>query len=68
MSSPEFFVERQRLLKMLNNSLNGLTKISTDFPDHTNLKNALGISTKSLVHQWAKAGVAGQIPGVRGSS
>ncbi|WP_460123759.1 PAAR domain-containing protein [Pseudomonas sp. S2_C03] len=61
--SPEFFAERQRLLKMLDNSLNGLTKISTGFPDHPNLKSALGISTKSLVHQWAKAGVAGQIPG-----
>ncbi|WP_460123756.1 hypothetical protein [Pseudomonas sp. S2_C03] len=61
--SPEFFAERQRPLKMLGNSLNGLTKISTGFPDHPNLKNALGISTKSLVHQWAKAGVAGQIPG-----
>ena len=61
--SPEFFAERQRLLKMLDNSLNGLTKISTGFPDHPNLKSALGISTKSLVHQWSKAGVAGQIPG-----
>ncbi|WP_460117795.1 PAAR domain-containing protein [Pseudomonas sp. S2_C03] len=61
--SPEFFAERQRLLKMLDNSLNGLTKISTGFPDHPNLKSALGISTKSLVHQWSKAGIAGQIPG-----
>ncbi|MGY2184428.1 hypothetical protein ACW9HU_24870, partial [Pseudomonas agarici] len=31
--------------------------------DHPKLKTALGISNRSLVHHWDKAGAPGQIPG-----
>ena len=31
--------------------------------DHSKLKTALGISSRSLVHHWDKAGAPGQIPG-----
>ena len=31
--------------------------------DHPKLKTALGISSRSLVHHWDKAGGPGQIPG-----
>lgn len=61
--SPEFFVERKRLLAQLNTGLTGLVRKGIGFPDHPNLKSALGISSRSLVHQWTKAGAPEQIPG-----
>ncbi|WPN46789.1 hypothetical protein [Pseudomonas sp. P8_241] len=61
--SPEFFAERQRLLGQLDTHLTGFTKKGIGFPDHPNLKSALGISSRSLVHRWRKAGAPGQIPG-----
>ncbi len=35
----------------------------TTLGDHPKLKTALGISSRSLVHHWDKAGAPGQIPG-----
>ena len=61
--SPAFFAERKRLLAQLNTHLTALTRKSIGFPDHPNLKSALGISTRSLVHRWTVAGGADQIPG-----
>ena len=63
LKSAEFYAERKRLLTQLNSHLTKLTKKSIGFPDHPNLKSVLGISTKSLVHRWRKAGAIGQIPG-----
>lgn len=63
LKSPEFHAERKRLLTQLDTQLTKLTKKSIGFPDHPNLKSVLGISTKSLVHRWRKAGAIGQIPG-----
>uniref|UniRef100_UPI0030DD9A93 PAAR domain-containing protein n=1 Tax=Pseudomonas sp. RL_15y_Pfl2_60 TaxID=3088709 RepID=UPI0030DD9A93 len=59
----EFFAERQRLFSQLEMQLTSLTKKGIGFPDHPNLKSALGISSRSLVHHWTKAGAPGQIPG-----
>ncbi|SDV12266.1 hypothetical protein [Pseudomonas mucidolens] len=61
--SPEFFVERKRLFGQLDTHLTRFTKKSIGFPDHPNLKSALGISNRSLVHRWTKAGAPDQIPG-----
>ncbi|WP_213881301.1 PAAR domain-containing protein [Pseudomonas sp. dw_358] len=61
--SPEFFAERRKLMNDLNSQMTRLTRRMTGFPDHPNLKHALGISNKSLVHHWSKAGAPGQIPG-----
>ncbi|MEB0206814.1 hypothetical protein [Pseudomonas sp. CCC3.1] len=61
--SAEFFAERKRLLAQLNTNLTALTRKGIGFPDHPNLKSALGISTRSLVHRWTAAGGADQIPG-----
>ncbi|HCS42178.1 MAG TPA: hypothetical protein DIW52_05040 [Pseudomonas sp.] len=63
LSSPAFFNERKRLLARLNVQLTALTKKGIGFPDHPNLKTALGIATPNLVHRWRKAGAVGQIPG-----
>ena len=61
--SAEFFAERKRLLTQLNTNLTALTRKSIGLPDHPNLKSALGISSRSLVHRWTMAGGAEQIPG-----
>ncbi|WP_166359201.1 hypothetical protein [Pseudomonas akapageensis] len=61
--SPKFFAERKRLLAKLNTNMTALTRKGIGFPDHPNLKSALGISSRSLVHRWTKAGAAKQIPG-----
>lgn len=61
--SPTFFAERQRLLAQLNTHMTALTRKGIGFPDHINLKKALGISSQSLVHLWTDASPAGQIPG-----
>lgn len=61
--SPAFFAERKRLLAQLNTNLTAMTRKGIGFPDHPNLKSALGISSRSVVHRWTKAGAAGQIPG-----
>ncbi|WP_407728888.1 hypothetical protein ACJJU9_15085 [Pseudomonas helleri] len=61
--SSAFFAERKRLLAQLNTNLTALTRKGIGFADHPNLKSALGISTRSLVHRWTAAGGPDQIPG-----
>jgi len=63
--SKSFFAERQRLLAQLDAHLLNSTLLrgQTTLGDHPKLKTALGISSRSLVHQWDKAGAPGQIPG-----
>ena len=63
LKSAEFFAERKRLLAQLNTNLTALTRKSIGLPDHPNLKSALGISSRSLVHRWTAAGGVDQIPG-----
>ena len=59
----DFFNERKKLMGRLDNSLGSLVRKGVGIPDHPKLKNALGISSRSLVHHWSKAGTAGGIPG-----
>lgn len=61
--SSAFFVERQRLLAILNRQMTTLTRKGIGFPHHINLKKMLGISSQSLVHHWTHASPGGQIPG-----
>ncbi|WP_223549891.1 PAAR domain-containing protein [Pseudomonas sp. A-B-19] len=65
LKSPQFFAERQRLLAQLDAHLLNSTRLrgQTTLGDHPKLKTALGISSRSLVHHWDKAGAPGQIPG-----
>ena len=65
LKSPQFFAERQRLLAQLDAHLLNSTRLrgQTTLGDHPKLKTALGISSRSLVHHWDKAGGPGQIPG-----
>ncbi len=65
LKSPQFFADRQRLLAKLDAHLLNSTRLrgQTTLGDHPKLKTALGISSRSLVHHWDKAGAPGQIPG-----
>lgn len=65
LKSPQFFADRQRLLAKLDAHLLKSTSLrgQTTLGDHPKLKTALGISSRSLVHHWDKAGAPGQIPG-----
>jgi uncharacterized Zn-binding protein involved in type VI secretion len=63
LNSPTFFAERQQLFAKLDTHMTSLTRKGIGFPDHPNLKRALGISTRSLVHRWTEAGSAQHIPG-----
>ncbi|KRP71056.1 hypothetical protein TX23_16830 [Pseudomonas paralactis] len=63
--SPQFFADRQRLMSQLDAHLLNSTRLrgQTTLGDHPKLKAALGISSRSLVHHWDKAGGPGQIRG-----
>jgi len=63
--SAQFFSERKRLLAELDAHFLNSTRLrgQTSLGDHPKLKTALGISSRSLVHHWNKAGAPGQIPG-----
>jgi uncharacterized Zn-binding protein involved in type VI secretion len=63
--SPQFFADRQWLMNQLDAHLLNSTRLrgQTTLGDHPKLKTALGISSRSLVHHWDKAGAPGQIPG-----
>jgi hypothetical protein len=59
----DFFSKRKKLMAQLDGSLSPLVRKTAGLPDHPNLKKTLGISSRSLVHHWSKAGIAGEIPG-----
>ena len=65
LKSSQFFTDRQRLMSQLDAHLLNSTRLrgQTTLGDHPKLKKALGISSRSLVHHWDKAGGPGQIPG-----
>jgi hypothetical protein len=65
LKSPQFFTERRLLLAQLDAHLLNSTRLRghTTLGDHPKLKTAFGISSRSLVHHWDKAGAPGQIPG-----
>ena len=63
LSVPEFFEQRQRLFQQLDFAMGSMmTQRALSLPDSRNLKRSLGLSSKSLVHHWKRAGV-GDIPG-----
>lgn len=64
LKSPQFLTSRAALYQQLNAQLRSafLGKY-LNFGGHENLRRGLGISTKSLVRHWSKAGAPGAIPG-----
>ncbi|EXU75180.1 membrane protein [Erwinia mallotivora] len=63
----QFFVERNQLLSQLKELVNkpllkSLARYTVKFRQYENLKRALNLSSKSIVHEWSTAGLGG-IPG-----
>jgi len=64
LKSPEFFAARQQLLRQLETQLkSSFLNKPLNLGSYDVLRRDLGISTKSLVHHWSRAGAPGQIPG-----
>ncbi|MGA9618858.1 MAG: hypothetical protein WBR09_16980 [Serratia proteamaculans] len=53
----QFQVERVRLFGTLKPLLNRLTRAQLNMKEYAQIKHALGLSSKSLVHEWSTAGV-----------
>ncbi|HFK5814778.1 hypothetical protein [Enterobacter kobei] len=56
--SQQFFVERQSLFSELDGLLNKLSRLTLKMKPYNELKHALGLSSRSIVHEWSTAGVA----------
>ncbi|MFI7856582.1 PAAR domain-containing protein [Pseudomonas promysalinigenes] len=64
LNSPEFFAIRKQLYKQLDSQLRtAFLNKPLGLGSYDKLRRDLGISTKSVVHHWKKAGAPGQIPG-----
>lgn len=54
----QFFVERQKLFSELDVLLNKLSRLTLKLKPYKEIKHALGLSSRSIVHEWSTAGVA----------
>ncbi|MDD1012591.1 hypothetical protein [Pseudomonas rubra] len=64
LNSTAFFNTRRALFQQLDAQLKSIfLKKHLNLGHHESLRKSLGISTRSLVHHWSRAGGAGQIPG-----
>ncbi|MFT0543657.1 PAAR domain-containing protein [Pseudomonas faucium] len=64
LNSADFFAKRKELYQHLSAQLRaGFLSKTLNLGSYDTLRRDLGISTKSLVHHWKKAGGPGQIPG-----
>lgn len=62
LNHPDFFEKRRALFKRLDFALGSLARRGMSLDDDVKLKRALGLSSKSIVHNWKAAGVS-DIPG-----
>ncbi|MCX8967384.1 hypothetical protein EHW66_21185 [Erwinia psidii] len=65
--SQQFYVERNQLLNQLKSLVNkpllkSLSRYTVKFRQYENMKKALNLSSKSIVHEWSTVGMSG-IPG-----
>ncbi|MGF6590970.1 PAAR domain-containing protein [Pseudomonas sp. 2835] len=64
LNSPQFFASRQQLYRQLDAQLKtAFLNKPLNLGSYDSLRRDLGISTKSLVHHWSRAGAPGEIPG-----
>ncbi|WP_371857254.1 PAAR domain-containing protein [Pseudomonas sp. Irchel 3F5] len=64
LNSPQFFASRQQLYRQLDAQLKtAFLNKPLNQGSYDSLRRDLGISTKSLVHHWSRAGAPGEIPG-----
>ncbi|SCB99407.1 hypothetical protein [Kosakonia oryziphila] len=55
----QFVVERKRLFGELTQLLNKLSRLALKLKPYEDLRHALGLSSRSIVHEWTTAGVGG---------
>ena len=60
--SPAFYAWRQQLLGQLNHAIGRVTLSSINIRQYSNIKNTLGLSTKSILHNAAEIIEGGQVP------
>ena len=58
----QFYTERNALFAQLKPLLNSLGRMSLNIDRYESIKRALGLSTRSIIHEWSTVGV-GTIPG-----
>ncbi len=58
----QFYTERNALFAQLKPLLNSLGRLSLNIDRYDSIKRALGLSTRSIIHEWSTVGV-GTIPG-----
>ncbi|HGW5060460.1 TPA: hypothetical protein ACNH5O_003873 [Citrobacter koseri] len=56
-SGEEFFGQRERLFRKLDGILIKFSKERLNLKQYENIKQALGLSTKSIMHKWDQTGV-----------
>ena len=54
----QFFIERRRLFGQLDSVLKMFMKHRFMFNEYTDLKSALGLSSRSITHRWNETGVS----------
>lgn len=67
LTGQQFFIERNQLLNQLKNLVNkpvlgALARNTVRFREYDNMKRALNLSSRSIVHEWSTVGMGG-IPG-----
>lgn len=60
--APEFYSQRQALFNKLDNILEKMTMSSIKIPQYDKLKHRLGLSTKSVTHNWRTVSRYGEVP------
>ncbi|WP_241189935.1 hypothetical protein [Enterobacter ludwigii] len=58
----QFYIERKALFSQLKPLLNDVSKLTLKIQPYESIKKALGLSSRSIVHEWSTIGV-GAIPG-----
>ena len=56
-SGEEFFGQRARLFKKLDGILNRYSKEQLNLEHYEDIKKALGLSTRSIMHRWNQTGI-----------
>lgn len=60
--SPAFYTRRQQLLGQLDHAVGRMTLSTINIRQYSSIKNTLGLSTKSILHNAAEIMEGGQVP------
>lgn len=59
--SPEFLVQRKIIFDKLDGALTKITLSSIKIPEYDKIKHRLGLSTKSVIHNWRTVSSKGEV-------